>query len=127
PIPPDVFARHEAHVRIKNKWCVGRRCNAFSHPTAKNIGGGKLPLKSVIVANSGEVPGKNTWNICPLPRRSSPPGIGFGSATSGEARRPLGMARPAARVIPACKKLRRETAAARRQKWLWPREAVRRA
>ena len=83
------------------------------------------PLKSVIVASSGEVPGRNTWKICPVPSRSSPPGIGLGRDGSREALTAGGMARPAARVAPACRKLRRERAAARRQKCAWPDEAMR--
>ncbi len=38
-IPPDVFARHEAHIGIEDQWCVRRRCEAFGSPTAKNVGG----------------------------------------------------------------------------------------
>ena len=38
-IPPDVFARHKSNVRIKDERRIGRRCNAFPSPTAKNIGG----------------------------------------------------------------------------------------
>jgi len=38
-IPPDIFARHEAHIGIEDQWCVRRRCEAFGSPTAKNVGG----------------------------------------------------------------------------------------
>ena len=44
-IPPDVFARHEAYLGIKDERCVGRRCNPFPGPTAKDIGGAHCSVK----------------------------------------------------------------------------------
>ena len=77
-IPPDVFAGHEAHIRIEDQGCVRRRCEAFGSPTAKNIGGAHRAVEISDGGKFGRRSGQEHMENMSIAEEVQPPGNGIG-------------------------------------------------
>ena len=77
-VPSDVFARHEAHVRVEDERRVGRSSEAFGGPIAKDIGGSEDAVEIGDGCEFGRGPGQEDMENVSIAEEIESAGDGVG-------------------------------------------------